>query len=136
MKKLLALVTFLLLAYCVLNAAPPVSEAPIKEAGTPVTIAISSTTLTKVPTTQTTGRVGVYVVNPSTTAVAGFLGNCSSTALASTIRPFQIALNSANSISGGSGINYIDVRDDVCLWLISLNVVSDSQNIHIQEVKR
>lgn len=111
---------------------PLVVEAPINGYGTPVTIAISSTTLTKVPSSQTSGRLGIYISNPSTNGgdMAGFLGDCTSTALASTIRPFVID-NSSTTVS-----QYISMREDVCLWLLSLYIGASTQNAHYQEVKQ
>lgn len=110
-------------------AAPPVILSPIKDYGTPVTVAISSTTLTKVPTSQTSGRVEVYVSNASTRPVTGFFGNCTSTALASTIRPIRIVNDTTEQ-----GSKVFPIREDVCLWLISTETVTDSQSIHYQEV--
>lgn len=132
MKKLILSVFGLVAFYGHANAWTLFTEAPIKDVGTPVTIAVSSTTLTKVPSSQTSGRVGLYVHNPSTTAVVGFMGNCTSTALASTIRPIQFALTTAGT--GPSGIQYFPLREDVCLWLLTLLTSSPSQNIHYQEV--
>lgn len=115
---------------CSLYAAPPVMEAPISGYGTPVTIAISSTTLTMVPSSQTSGRVGIFIDVPYTVThpVAGFFGNCTSTSLANTIRPIEISSESARS--------YISMNQDVCLWLLSLNVAAATQNIHYQEIKQ
>ena len=111
----------------VVYAAPQVAEAPIKDVGTPVTISLSSTTLTMVPSSQTSGRFGIYVSNPSTTTVSGFYGNCTSTILASTIRPI--------SISSYTYQTYYSMRDDVCLWLLSLSTTGPT-SIHYQEVKQ
>ena len=118
----------------VYGAAALVNESPILDTGTPVTIAISSTTLTKVPSSQTSGRMGIYVHNPSTWSVAGFLGNCTSTALASTIRPIQFGLQTVNT--GPSQIQLFSLREDICLWLISLNTTVSESNIHYQEIKK
>jgi len=117
-----------------LNAAPIYAEAPIKSVGTPATIAVSSTTLTKVPTSQTSGRMGVYINNPSTSSVVGFMGDCTSTSLASTIRPIQIGLQTATIAS--SILYYLPLMEEVCLWLISLNTAASTSNIHIQEVSK
>jgi hypothetical protein len=110
------------------HAAPPVAEAPIKDYGIPVTVAISSTTITKIPTSQTSGRMGVFIDNPSTNTgnFVGFLGNCTSTALASTIRPFEI--------SPGANSTYIPIREDVCIWLLDSSSAASSENVHYQEV--
>ena len=130
MKRLLLLLS-LIFACGALYAAPPVAIAPINDVGTPVTISISSTTLTKVPSSQETGRMGIYVSNASTRPVSGFFGDCSSTALASTIRPIRIVTN-----DGEDGSEFFDIRDDVCLWLISTETTTSSQDIHYQEIKR
>jgi len=124
---------FIVLSFYVsLEGAPLVAEAPIKEYGTPVTLAISSTTLTKLPTNQTSGRMGVYVSNPATNgdAVSGFLGDCTSTALASTIRPIII------STTPTFNNRYFPIREDVCLWLIALNTAVASTSVHYQEIKQ
>lgn len=108
------------------SAAPLVAEAPVKDYGTPVTVALSTSAFTKIPTSQTSGRMGVFIDAPSTNtaAVAGFFGNCTSTALATTIRPI--------AISPSTNSTYISLREDVCLWLISLHTATES--IHYQEV--
>ena len=130
MKKALLSLVILLCWYGKAQAAPPVVEAPIRDVGTPVTVAISSTTLTKVPTSQTSGRMGIFIDNPSTNTenIVGFLGDCSSTALASTIRPIELppSVNTA----------YIPIREDICLWLLSLDTASATKNIHYQEIKQ
>lgn len=127
-KYVLAFVFSVVPAY--LYAAPPVAEAPINGYGTPVTVAISSTTLTMVPTSQTSGRMGIFFDNPNTNTgrMVGFYGNCTSTSLASTLRPIEIA-PSTNS-------TYIPLREDVCLWLIDLNTGAASENAHYQEIKQ
>jgi len=110
------------------HAAPPVSEAPISAVGTPTTISIDNSTLTKVPSSQTSGRIGVFVDNPATNSgkMVGFFGNCTSTALANTIRPIEIA--------PGTNSTYFPIREDVCLWLITTN--GSAENLHYQEVKQ
>lgn len=132
MKKLM-LVGLLMLAGK-LYAEPLVIEAPIKAVGTPVTLAISSTTLTKLPTTQLSGRQGVYVSNPSTSIIAGFMGDCTSTSLASTIRPFEFARTT--TAVGDASMQFFPLREDICLWLISIDVTASSKNIHYQEIKK
>lgn len=125
MKKLLFLVCLFAVKS---HAAPLEAEAPIKDVGTPVTVSISTSTLTKVPTSQTSGRMGIFIDSPSSNSArtVGFLGDCSSTALASTIRPIEIA--------PGTNTTYIGIREDVCLWLLSLNTSAES--VHYQEVKQ
>lgn len=115
------------------GAAGLVAETPVKAVGTPVTVAISSTTLTKVPTSQTSGRFGIYVSLPVTagSGVVGFFGDCTSTALASTIRPIELSTGTARG-----GFDYFSMREDICLWLLSLNTAAATQDIHYQEVKQ
>lgn len=109
-------------------AGVPTIESPIRDYGTPVTVSISTSTLTMVPTSQTTGRLGIFIDAPSTNTgkMVGFFGNCTSTALASTIRPIEIS-PSTNS-------TYIGIREDVCLWLLSTH--TSAENIHYQEIKQ
>lgn len=131
MKKFLIFSSFMFL-FVMCHSAPPVAEAPISGYGTPVTISVSSNTLTKVPTTQTSGRMGIVIRNPSTNLgnIAGHMGDCTSTAVASTVQPFLIVTSSS------SAHQYISMREDVCLWLISLNFLTSAQNVHVQEVKQ
>ncbi len=121
----------LIWAYCYVQAAPPVMETPINGFGTPTTVSISSTTPTKIPTSQTSGRVGVFVSVYSSApyAVAGFLGNCTSTSLSSTLFPIDISTNSSVS-------RYVSLREDVCLWLVSIDSTVASRPVHYQEVKQ
>lgn len=109
-------------------AAALVVETPIKDYGTPVTVSISTFTLTMVPTSQTSGRIGVFLDNPNTNTarIVGFFGNCTSTALASTIRPLEFA--------PGNNSSYFPLREDVCMWLLSL--ATSAENSHFQEVKQ
>lgn len=108
-----------------------VVESPVNDYGTPVTVSISSTTLTKVPTSQTSGRMGVFLNNPSpdVSAIQGFFGNCTSTSLANTIRPIALS-------TGTTGGRYISMREDVCLWFIAVSSINASQPLHYQEVKQ
>lgn len=105
-------------------------EAPVNGFGTPVTIAISSTTSTMVPSTQTSGRQGVFIGIPSTNTgrIVGFYGNCTSTTNGISIQPLNFAPGS-NSI-------YLPLREDACLWLITTNTGAASENINYQEVKQ
>lgn len=123
MKKIIFALSLLATAAV---AAPLVSEAPVRSYGTPVTISIDNSTLTKVPSSQTSGRLGVYIDVPSTNTgrMVGFFGNCTSTALAATIRPIEIA--------PGSNSTYLPIREDVCLWLITTH--SGPESAHYQEV--
>lgn len=126
MKKLVVVFVSLLLTDFLVSA-PPVAEAPIKSVGTPVTVSISTFTLTKVPTSQTSGRMGIFLDNPAsnTYRVVGFMGDCTSTALANTIRPIEVSTTTNSS--------YFPLREDVCLWLMSLHP-SAAESIHYQEV--
>lgn len=131
MKKLLAGIFFV---SCSVYAAPPVMEAPINGYGTPTTIAISSTTMTKVPSSQTSGRVGIFISNPSTSGpnpITGFFGNCTSNSVANTVRPIEIAASSTTTTN-----RYFSMREDVCLWLLSQDSSAATQNVHYQEVKQ
>ncbi len=125
------------LSFCgaVYAAAPLVMEAPISGFGTPASIAISSTTMTMVPSSQTVGRVGVYISLPSNTPtglpVAGFFGNCTSNSVANTVLPIEIASSSSTTTN-----RYFQMREDVCLWLRSLDTTSASRTIHYQEIKK
>lgn len=133
MKKIgLFLVSMCLYGY--LKAAPLVAEAPIKGVGTPVSIAISSTTITKVPSSQLSGRMGIYISNPNVGNVAGFIGDCTSTALSNTIRPFQFGLSAVGNDQ--SPMFYVPIPEDFCLWLIALNTAAATTTIHYQEVKQ
>ncbi len=131
MKKF-ALIAFAVFSFKHIEAAGvPVSQLPINGSGTPVTISISSTTLTKVPSSQTSGRFGIYLSVPSpNTGVTGFYGDCVSTPLANTIRPIEISTGTGRVAS-----DYFPMREDVCLWLISLNTAVSAQSVHYQEVK-
>ena len=131
MKKI-TMVTFLLLMSVCVSAAPPVMETPIKMAGVPTTISVSSSTLTKVPTTQTSGRTGIYISNPAGNAFnfTGFIGDCTAATSTSTIRPIEITAS-----TGTLNNRYFPLREDVCLWLTAgSGSVSGTANIHVQEV--
>ena len=115
------------------HAAPPVAEAPINGFGTPVTVSISTDTgaaaaWTKIPTSQTSGRLGVFldVPNTNTGRIVGHFGNCTSTSIATSVRPIEIAPSSNSS--------YFPIREDVCLWLVTLHTAAES--VHYQEVKQ
>lgn len=130
MKKI---VYFVLLLGGTAYGAPPVAEAPIKDYGTPVTVSISTDTgaaaaWTKIPTSQTSGRMGIFLAIPSGNSgdILGHLGNCTSTAIATSIRPLQYAR--------GSNSPLIPLREDVCLWLITSHTSAES--VHYQEIKQ
>lgn len=119
--------------WSVCHAAPPVAEAPINGYGTPTTVSISTDTSfvaawTKIPTSQTSGRMGIFVSVPAanTGALVGHLGNCTSTVIATSVRPIQIIKGTNNE--------YISMREDVCLWAITTH--SSAESVHYQEVKQ
>lgn len=125
------LIVFTVFSGVMCHSAPMVAEAPVSGYGTPVTISVSTGPAgawTKVPTTQTTGRMGIILDIPAsaTGPLVGHLGNCTSTAVATTVRPIEIAK--------GSDYTYISMRDDVCLWMITLHTAAE--NIHVQEIKQ
>lgn len=126
--KTLLFVLSLFLFYGKVNSAPIVLEAPIKDVGTPVTVSISTITWTKVPTSQTSGRTGVLVNLPATAAanMVGHLGDCTSTAIATTIRPIEIIK--------GEDYSNLALREDICLWVLSIHTAAES--LHYQEIKQ
>ncbi len=130
MEKFLALEFLSLLLCGIAKAVPMVAEAPVLGYGTPATVAISSTTMTKIPTSQTSGRIGIFLDNPATNSqrIVGFIGDCTSTAIATTVRPLEF--------SPGNNSAYIPIREDVCLWLLSLDTSASTANVHYQEVKQ
>lgn len=120
----------------VYSAAPLMNQAPISGYGTPGVTNVSTTTLTKVPslTTQTPGRAGVYLSLQSTGTqygFAGFLGDCTSTSVSAAIRPIVISTQSLTSSI------FLPIREDVCAWLISMDVAASTTTaLNYQEVKR
>jgi len=134
MRLFFVLVTTLILPVWA-GAAPLYTETPVNGFGTPASISISSTTPTMVPSTQTSGRTGVWISLPYNTPtglpVVGFYGNCSATSVASTIRPIEIVSSTTTTNN-----RYFSMREDVCLWLISLDTTSASRTIYYQEVKQ
>lgn len=133
MKKLI-LASILAVTPWFSYSAVPVAEAPINGYGTPTSVAVSSTTLTKVPTSQTSGRMGIFISNPSNASalpVTGFYGNCTSNSVAVTVRPIEI-VSSSTTITN----RYFSMREDVCLWLLSQDPSAASKSIFYQEVKQ
>jgi hypothetical protein len=107
--------------------APRVMEAELSQFGTPATVSVSTSAWTKVnPSSSLTSRSGIIVSVPSTNNanVVGILGNCTSTAIATTVRPIEIAK--------GNGFTLFPLADDVCLWLLSLHTAAES--VHYQEI--
>lgn len=111
------------------EAAPvTVKENSITSVGTPTTVSISTSAWTKVPATSTlSSRNGLAVSLPAsaTAVMVGHFGGCTSTAVATTVRPMELAK--------GSFI-FVPVSNDVCLWLLSLN--TSAENVHVQEIKQ
>lgn len=138
MKRVVLFTLFLCVGKSLWSAGVPTIEQPIQGFGTPTTIAVSNSAFTMVPSSssaQTSGRLGVYINNPSTTAVTGIIGNCTSTSIGTTIRPIAIAITLVGSAGPGNAY-YFPLREDVCLWLMSLDQSRASQPIHYEEVKQ
>ena len=130
--KTIVFLSFLFLSVCASAAGVPTVEQPINGYGTPTTVAVSTTSFTKVPTSQTSGRFSVYVSMPvtNTASIVGHFGNCSSTSIANSVAgPIQITTTTFKS-------ERFDIREDVCLWLLSLSTSASSENIHYQETKK
>lgn len=112
--------------YAESNYAPMVEEATILGYGTPATISISNSAWTKVPTTAYGSRSGFVVSVPASNNanMVGHLANCTSTAIATTVRPIEIIK--------GNGFTLFPAGNGVCLWLLSLH--SGAENAHVQEI--
>lgn len=112
-----------------LFAASQVAEMPVTQYGTPTTVSVSTSAWTKVPATSSlTGRVGILVKNDfsNNAKMVGILDSCSSTSIATTVRPL--------GFSTGSDFTLIPVNDNVCLYLLSLHTAAE--NVHVQEVSQ
>lgn len=131
MKRLFG-IGFILFFNSNVFCAVPVAEAPISGVGTPVTITITSGTLTMVPSSQTSGRMGVFVDLPggALSGVAGFFGNCTSNSVAATVRPIELS-----SVTASPNDTFFPIREDICLWLTALGSAG-GQIIHYQEIKK
>jgi hypothetical protein len=107
---------------------PRVQESAITGFGTPTTVSISTSAWTKVPTTTLESRSGFIISLPATASanMAGHLQSCSSTVIATTVRPIEIVK--------GNGFTLFPVSNDVCLWLISLH--TEAENVHVQEINQ
>ena len=128
MKKI-ALFALATLATIAVKASPLVQETPVKSVGTPTTVSISTSAWTLVPAASSvSGRSGLIVDAPATlnANLVGHLGGCTSTAVATTVRPIEV-------IKGESQID-LPIGDSVCLWLLSLH--SAAESIHVQEYKK
>lgn len=111
----------------------PVNEAPINGYGTPANVSISTDTgitsaWTMVPPSQTSGRMGVFLSVPSanTGDIVGHVGNCTSTSIATSVRPVKL-------LKGATTALY-PLREDVCLWLVTTHTAAET--ISYQEVKQ
>lgn len=127
MKRLLTVLVGLFAAGSA-YAAPKVMEATIGEVGTPTTVSISTSAWTKVPASSSlTGFTGFYVSLPaaSNAVMAGHLGSCSGTSIATTVRPLELAKG---------GFIFLPMDGQVCLYLISLHTAAES--VHVQEIKQ
>ena len=111
------------------DCAPFAAEAPVIAYGTPTTVSVSESAWTKVPASQTiNGRMALIVDVPATSNanMVGHLGDCTSTSIATTVRPLEFIKS--------SGFAVIGVNPGVCLWMLSLH--SGAENVHVQEVKQ
>jgi hypothetical protein len=128
MKKLLLLLSFLLCAGVVHAGKPLVAEAPINAVGSATCLTISTSAWTAVPTTVTTGRVGLYVTEIGTAAanMSGQLG---------TSLPADPASYGPILLKPGL-TQYHGLSDAVTLYLRSLNAGVGSEQVCTQEVKQ
>ena len=107
----------------------PTTEVSISTVGTPTTVSISTSAWTKVPATSSlANRNGILLSVPATLTanVVGILDGCTSTAVATTVRPMEYAK--------GNGFTLVPVNNDICLWLLSIHTAAES--VHVQEVKQ
>jgi hypothetical protein len=58
--------------------------------------------------------------------MVGHFGGCTSTAVATTVRPMEYAK--------GNGFTLVPVQDGICLWLLSIH--SAAESVHVQEIKQ
>jgi len=126
MKRIVLAVAFIMggrLCY----GAPATAEAPISGWSTPETLTVSNSAWTKATTTQLSGRYGIVVSVPAANNanMVGLLGNCTSTAVATTVRPFEF-------VKGGFTV--VPTNENVCLWLMTLH--SGSESAHTQQFKQ
>lgn len=131
-KALIPLLGGLLLSgvASIAGAAWLTEESPVGGVGTPATISISSTTLTKVPSTSTLSlRSGIVLNVPNTNSgdIVGHYGGCSTAPAGSTVQVIEIGPSLAD--------RYYPIDNNVCLWVITTNT-SASENIHVQEVRQ
>jgi hypothetical protein len=104
------------------------TEVSISTVGTPTTVSISTSAWTMVPAASTLAtRNGINLSVPASlnAVVVGHLGDCTSTAIATTVRPLEFSKGS---------FYFIPVNNSICLWTLSLHTAAES--IHVQEVKQ
>jgi hypothetical protein len=119
---------FATLSTMALKASPLGTETPIRSYGTPTTVSISTSAWTLVPASQSlSGQTGILVSLPASASavMVGHLASCTSTSVATTVRPLEIAKG---------GFVLVPVADNVCLYLLSLHTAAESA--HVQEIKQ
>ena len=110
-------------------SSPLVAEAPVNSVAAATTVSISTSTWTLVPTSNTAGRFGVLVNNPSgnNARMVGVLSTNSSTPTeATTVRPLEFA--------PATDFTFLPVSDKIYVYLLSLHTSAES--VHVQEVKQ
>jgi len=103
------------------------TEVSISTVGTSTTIEISTSAWTLVPAASSlSGRNGLTVSVPSTNNanIVAHPGNCISTAVATTVRPYEVAK--------GNGFTLFPFDNSVCLWALSLHTSTES--VHVVEI--
>ena len=103
-----------------------VKENSITAVGTPTTVSVSTSAWTVVPAASSlTERSGMIVSLPAAAnaVMVGHFGGCTSTAIATTVRPLELAKG---------GFILVPAANDVCLYLMSLHTAAES--VHIQEI--
>lgn len=129
MKKTILLCGFMLVCGVTAKAGMWGREVAISEGGTPTTVSISTSAWTKVPAVSSLARrTGMVVSVPAsnTANVVGHFGGCSSTAIATTVRPMEF-------LKGG-GFTLVPIDENVCLYLLSIHTAAE--NIHVQEIRQ
>lgn len=124
-------IAFMAMAFAsIAKSATITKELPADGYGTPVTVSVSSFTLTKLPTYSTLpNRSGIVlnVPNSNTGDIVGHFGNCSSAPAASTVRVLEIGPAQSD--------RFFPVGPNSCLWVITTNTTG-AENVHIQEVRQ
>lgn len=101
----------------------------ISRYGTPTTVSISTSAWTKVPSSRTlNSRTEVVLDVPASNNanMVAHVGNCTSTSIATTVRPIEL-------VKGEPDRTY-QLGGDVCLWVLSLHTAAE--NLHFQELSR